>query len=253
LKFRIDKFKDRRPFTVTKLGQDDIVLGKPWLTQFNPDIDWVNNVVTLVKNGVEYQMQPPLEGDANGSTGDAAFGLLSGLQVKRAMRKGANTFLAVLRETTDSKTAETTQLEEFKFDYEDPEWTGRMRQVLRKHKQLFQGMPKGLPPKRSVDHKIELEAWSKPPFGPIYHMSPLELDEARKQLTDWLERGLIQPSKSPYGAPILFVRKANGKLRMCVDYRALNKLTVKNRYPLPRIDELLDRLHGASVFTKLDL
>jgi hypothetical protein len=92
LKFRIDKFKDRRPFTVTKLAQDDIVLGKPWLTQFNPDIDWVNNVVTLVKNGVEYQMQPPLEGDANGSTGDAAFGLLSGLQVKRAMRKGGKRF-----------------------------------------------------------------------------------------------------------------------------------------------------------------
>jgi hypothetical protein len=169
------------------------------------------------------------------------------------MRKGANAFLAVLRETTDSKTAETTQLEEVKFDYEDPEWTERMRQVLRKHKQLFQGMPKGLPPKRWVDHKIELEAGSKPLFGPIYQMSPLELDEAKKQLTDLLERGLIQPSKSPHGAPILLVCKANGKLRMCVDYRALNKLTVKNRSPLPRIDELLDRLHGASVFTKLDL
>uniref|UniRef100_A0A383WFN5 Reverse transcriptase n=1 Tax=Tetradesmus obliquus TaxID=3088 RepID=A0A383WFN5_TETOB len=249
LKFRIDKFKDRRPFTVTKLAQDEIVLGKPWLTQFNPDIDWVHNVVTLVKNGVEYQLHPPVEGGAN-TAEEATFGLLSGLQVKRAMRKGAMAFLAVLREATDSKVAE---LEEVKFDYDDPEWAERMRQVLRKHKQLFQGMPKGLPPKRSVDHKIELEAGSKPPFGPIYHMSPLELEEAKKQLTDLLERGLIQPSKSPYGAPILFVRKANGKLRMCVDYRALNKLTVKNRYPLPRIDELLDRLHGASVFTKLDL
>lgn len=250
LKFRIGKFKDRRPFTVTKLAQDDIVLGKPWLTQFNPDIDWVDNIVTLVKNGVEYQLQPPAEGGAAWSGGDATFGLLSGLQVKRAMRKGANAFLAILRETTDNK---TTELEDIKFDYDDPAWAERMRQVLRKHKQIFQGMPKGLPPKRSVDHKIELEAGSKPPFGPIYHMSPLELEEAKKQLTDLLERGLIQPSKSPYGAPILFVRKANGKLRMCVDYRALNKLTVKNRYPLPRIDELLDRLHGASVFTKLDL
>jgi hypothetical protein len=68
-----------------------------------------------------------------------------------------------------------------------------------------------------------------------------------------LEAGLIQPSKSPYGAPIIFVPKKNGKLRMCVDYRAINKATIKNRYPLPRIDELLDRLQGAGVFTKLDL
>jgi hypothetical protein len=118
------------------------------------------------------------------NTEEAAFGLLSGLQVKRAMRKGAMAFLAVLREATDGKVAE---LEEVKFDYDDPEWAERMRQVLRKHKQLFQGMPKGLPPKRSVDHKIELEAGSKPPFGPIYHMSPLELEEAKKQLTDLLE------------------------------------------------------------------
>jgi hypothetical protein len=84
-------------------------------------------------------------------------------------------------------------------------------------------------------------------------MSPLELAEAEKQLSELLEKGFIQPSKSPYGAPILFVRKKNGKLRMCVDYRALNRITVKNRYPLPRIDELLDRLHGARIFSKLDL
>jgi hypothetical protein len=83
-------------------------------------------------------------------------------------------------------------------------------------------------------------------------MSPLELAKLKKQLTELIDMGYIQPSKSPYGAPVLFVPKKNGKLRMCVDYRALNKLTVKNRYPLPRIDELLDQLHGATIFTKLD-
>lgn len=251
LKYRLDKFKDRRPFTVTKLARDDIVLGKPWLTHYNPDIDWVQNVVILTKNGVEYRLQPSIEGGLAGSENEAAFGLLSGLQVKKAIRKGATAFLAILREIMEGEDGQ--ELEEVKFEYDDPKWAERMREILHKHKQIFQGMPKGLPPKRSVDHKIELEAGSKPPFGPIYHMSPLELEEAKRQLTDLLERGLIQPSKSPYGAPILFVRKANGKLRMCVDYRALNKLTVKNRYPLPRIDELLDRLNGATVFTKLDL
>ena len=87
----------------------------------------------------------------------------------------------------------------------------------------------------------------------IYRMSPLELEELRKQLDDLLEKGFIKPSKSPFGAPILFVHKKDGGLRMCVDYRALNKITVKNRYPIPRIDDLLDQLNGAKVFSKLDL
>jgi hypothetical protein len=79
------------------------------------------------------------------------------------------------------------------------------------------------------------------------------MDELKKQLEELLEQGFIRPSVSPYGAPILFVRKKDGSLRMCVDYRALNKITIKNKYPLPRIDELLDRLHGAKFFSKLDL
>src|SRR6476469_6825807 len=80
-----------------------------------------------------------------------------------------------------------------------------------------------------------------------------ELAELRKQLQELLDKGFIRPSTSPYGAPILFVKKKDGSMRMCVDYRMLNKITVKNRYPLPRIDELLDRLHGAKYFSKLYL
>src|ERR1700759_1283401 len=84
-------------------------------------------------------------------------------------------------------------------------------------------------------------------------MSPPELDELKKQVADLLAKGFIQPSKSPFGAPVLFVKKKDGSQRMCVDYRALNKLTIKNKYPLPRIDELLDRLQGARYFSKIDL
>jgi len=84
-------------------------------------------------------------------------------------------------------------------------------------------------------------------------MSLAEMDELRRQLDDLLDRGFIRPSSSPYGSPVLFVKKKEGDLRLCVDYRALNKQTVKNTYPLPRIDELLDRLHGAVIFSKIDL
>ena len=106
---------------------------------------------------------------------------------------------------------------------------------------------------QGCDHAITLEAGSLPTWRPTYRMSPAELQEVQKQLDDLLDKGFIQPSVSPYGAPILFVRKKEGTLRMCVDYRALNKQTVRNRYPLPRTDELLDQLHGAAVFSKIDL
>ena len=134
-----------------------------------------------------------------------------------------------------------------------PQLVPEVERLLSKHAKTFGPMPAHLPPQRSVDHGIELESGSKPPYLPIYKLSPRELLEVQAQLADLINKGLIQPSKSPYGAPIIFVPKKNGKLRMCVDYRALNKITVKNRYPLPRIDELLDRLQGATVFSKLDL
>jgi hypothetical protein len=83
--------------------------------------------------------------------------------------------------------------------------------------------------------------------------SPAELAEVKAQITEALAKGWIRPSTWPYGAPVLFVAKKDGSLRMCVDYRALNAITVRNRYPLPRIEDLFDRLAGASVFTSIDL
>jgi ribonuclease HI len=109
------------------------------------------------------------------------------------------------------------------------------------------------PPARALDHEIELLPGSAPPNRPVYRLSEPALAELRKQLDDLLKRGFIRPSVSPFGAPILFAKKKDGGLRLCVDYRALNLLTVKNRYPLPRIDDLLDRLSGAKVFSKIDL
>jgi hypothetical protein len=97
-----------------------------------------------------------------------------------------------------------------------------------------------LPPRRQVDHAIEVMLGVAPPTKAPYQMNHEELKELKVQLEELLTKGYIKPNKSPYGAPILFVHKKDGTLRMCVDYRALNKVTVKNRYPLPRIDDLFD-------------
>ncbi|KAL0447604.1 UNVERIFIED_CONTAM: RNA-directed DNA polymerase [Sesamum latifolium] len=113
-------------------------------------------------------------------------------------------------------------------------------------------LPRKLSPKRAVDHEIELVPGTKPPARAPYRMSQPELVELRK-LKDMLESGIIKLAKSPYGAPVLFQKKADGSLRMCCDYRALNKIIVKNKYPIPLVADCFDRLSQANYSTKIDL
>ena len=111
----------------------------------------------------------------------------------------------------------------------------------------------GLPPHREIKLAIDVVPGATPASITPYRMAPLELKELKLQSHDILEKGFIRPSVSPWVAPVLFVKKKDGTLRLCIDYRQLNKLTVKNKYPLPRIDDLLDQLKGASIFAKIDL
>ena len=140
-----------------------------------------------------------------------------------------------------------------------PKWRENLpesiRAVLQEYDDVFpQDLPKGLPPvQKGHEFEIKLEDSMPPIHRPLYKMSPLELEEAKNQIQSMLEHGFIRPSDSPYGSPVLFVPKKDGSLRFCIDYRWLNKKTVKNRYPLPLPEELFDRLGNARVFTKIDL
>ena len=104
-----------------------------------------------------------------------------------------------------------------------------------------------------MDFTIDLILGSGPVYMAPYRMTPAELAELKKQIEDLLEKKFIRPSASPWGAPVLLVKKKDGSSRLCVDYQQLNKLTMKNNYSLPRIDDLLDQLRGAAVFSKIDL
>nr|ABD91504.1 putative polyprotein [Oryza sativa Indica Group] len=110
-----------------------------------------------------------------------------------------------------------------------------------------------MPPKREIEFRIDLAPGTAPIYKRPYRMAANELAEVKKQVDEQLQKGYIRPSTSPWGAPVIFVEKKNKTKRMCVDYRVLNKVTIKNKYPLPRIDDLFDQLKGAKVFSEIDL
>ena len=168
----------------------------------------------------------------NSKTSKGKEPIVSTMQVEHGLKKGEMTYLAIMIEIKQDNFVEVPDavaglLEEFS-DVMPPE------------------LPKTLPSRRVVDHKIELAPGSKPSSKAPYKMSLMKLAEMRKQLTKLLDACYIQPS-------VLFQKKQDGSLRMCVDYKALNKVTVKNKYSVPLIQDLFDRLCKATYFTKLDL
>jgi hypothetical protein len=111
----------------------------------------------------------------------------------------------------------------------------------------------GMPPDRDIEFAIELQPGTSPISKRPYRIPSAELAELKKQLKGLLDKGFIHPSTSPWGCPALFVKKKDERLRLCIDYHPLNAVTIKNKYPLPRIDVLFDQLVGAKVFFKIDL
>ncbi|XP_029151508.1 uncharacterized protein [Arachis hypogaea] len=125
--------------------------------------------------------------------------------------------------------------------------------VVREFLDVFLAELPGIPPDREVEFSIDLAPGVYPVSIPPYRMALAELRELKIQLQELLDKGFIRPSTSPWGAPVLFVKKKDGSIRLCVDYRQFNKVTIRNKYPLPRIDDLFDQLQGASCFSKIDL
>ena len=165
--------------------------------------------------------------------------MISAMQLKKGLARDDLTFMAIPLESLESS-RETVPKD--------------ILSVLEKYKDVMpDNLPKSLPPWRMIDHEIELLPGEKPPAKNAYRMAPPELAELRKQLDELLNAGFMRPAKAPYGAPVLFQKKNDGSMRLCIDYHALNKITVRNRYPLPIINDLFDRLHGAKYFSKLDL
>lgn len=210
----------------------DLILGHDWLKQVEPVPEWDADTWRIDKDNQQYLLRPQKER----AIPELAY-LISHRQLQRYSRakKVDDMYLAYLKPTASDKSDEAS-----------------IKALLEEFQDVFQDKLPGLPPQREVTHIIDTgdaEPINRPPFK----MSPLELEELRKQLKELLELRLIRPSTSPWGAPVLFVRKKSGDLRMCIDYRAINQVTRRYGHPLPRIDECLEQLSGAQYFTSLDL
>ena len=245
----------------------DVILGQQFMIPHKCILDFERMCVLLKKGRrrvTVLKSDNPAHKPSLDNTNSASS--LSAMQVKRALRKKQSVFLAVIKPLDDpvgesnravplaASTTSSSSRSGFNLDdLSDKEaWKSGL---VSEFSDVFKDpLPIGLPPERQEGHSIPTEPGHPPPFKPMYRLSPLEYKELQKQVTAFLEAGILEPSKSPYGAPVLFVPKPNGRgLRLCVDYRALNNITVKNRYPIPRIDDLLDAVSGSKYFTSLDL
>jgi Reverse transcriptase (RNA-dependent DNA polymerase)/Aspartyl protease len=225
------------------IPQFDAIVGMPFfiknevdLTKLDTGVIKVNKSKVFMENELGISMEEQLDG-----TKIPTIAMISKKSLKKEFRHNRveELYLAMIREVSK---------EEIMKGVETPEW------IEKEYGEVFrEGLPPNLPPARTVDHQIPLKPDMPPPFRGIYRLSQTELQELKCQLDQLLKDGKISPSTSPYGAPVLFVKKKDGTLRMCIDYRALNSQTIQNRYALPRIDELFDRLHRAKIFSKIDL
>ena len=257
----IGDFKITRDLPVCELAQYDVILGQDWLADVCPDVHWQTGDISIDDSKSAQRAAIAAEECATDNTARQTAGtattrnvrveVVSASAMRRTLRKGgvdAAVFVAKAAQEhghNDDKATTTPGVTQGC----DP----AVAEVVQGFKDRF-GAPAGLPPKRpGYDHKISLVPEARPPYRPPFRLSEDESSELAKQLEGFLQKEYIRPSNSPYGAPVLFAKKKDGTLRLCVDYRALNKLTVRDRYPLPNIADMLDKLGEACVFSKLDL
>jgi RNase H-like domain found in reverse transcriptase/Reverse transcriptase (RNA-dependent DNA polymerase)/Integrase zinc binding domain/Chromo (CHRromatin Organisation MOdifier) domain/Retroviral aspartyl protease len=227
-------------FDITDIAEHELILGIPWLRNSNPVIDWTTGQL-FWRTAPPRQVIRKMERDIAKS-----LGLDRVTEQRHSKRKPSN-----------RPQEKTKALMVFVKQVIQEEMQDAMKHIPEEYRQyasLFQEeLDTGLPEHSQWDHEIPLKEGVQLRFSKIYPLNQEQQEALREYIRENLRKGYIRPSTSPVGYPILFVPKKNGKLRLCVDYRHLNDNTIKNRYPLPLIPELRDRLHGANWFTALDL
>ncbi|GKA83739.1 putative reverse transcriptase domain-containing protein [Tanacetum coccineum] len=218
-----------------ELGSFDAIISMDWLAKYQAIIVCAEKIVRIPWRNKTLI----IHGDGSNQGNVTRLNIISCTKTQKYMEKGFPIFLAHVTTKEVEDKSEKKRLEDVPIVQDFPE--------------VFPEDLPGLPPTRQVEFQIDLVPGAAPVARAPYRLAPSEMKELSEQLKELSDKGFIRPSSSPWGAPVLFVKKKDGSFRMCIDYRELNKLTVKNRYPLPRIDDLFDQLQGSSVYSKIDL
>jgi hypothetical protein len=233
---------------VLDTASHDIVLGIPWLEKHNPVIDWTKRVLRFTRCDCVIDINPVRQ-QCLTTEGQMHFCDWMTVEEQQKASRGNQKGPADSADTERDQSGQNARVTS--GSHAPPE----IPHEYQKWKRLFEEEEgkAALPKHQPWDHEIKLVPGKEPTFGPIYALSEKELKVLRKYLDDNMAKGFIRKSESRAAYPILFVPKKDGELRLCVDYRKLNDITVKNRYPLPNIEELQQRLQGAKWFTSIDL
>ncbi|GJX00712.1 putative reverse transcriptase domain-containing protein [Tanacetum coccineum] len=227
------------PFNINlmpvELGSFDAIIGMDWLAKYQAIIVCAEKIVRIPW-GNETLI---VHGDGSNRGHEARLHIISYSKTQEYMLKGCPVFLAHVTTNEVEDKSEKKRLEDVP--------------IVRDFPEVFPEDLPGLPPTRQVEFQIDLVPGAAPVARAPYRLAPSEMKELSEQLKELSDKGFIRPSSSPWEAPVWFVKKKDGSIRMCINYRELNKLTVKNRYPLPRIDDLFDQLQGSSVYSKINL
>lgn len=253
LTIQINQYRVELVARVLELPGYDFILGFEWLRTANPQIDWQQlRIQVRDEEGQPHELFPTeLSPGQSIRTDTWATELLSLRSTLKAIGKSTTQlFLGCLKDT--SSRGDLPIEEGISFHLDTPP-NKPLRAILYKYREIFrEELPATLPPDRADQHSIDTGD-AEPINLNAYPLSPIHIAEQGRQIEQMLRQGIIQESSSPWGFPVLFVRKPEGKWRMCIDYRALNAVTVKNGYPLPRIQECLDLIGKARYLSKLDL
>lgn len=230
--YKIQGVLFRSTFKLFPLGCYDIILGMDWLESRGlMTVNWTDKTMAFNHKGKPVL----LRGVARSSNICTA---ISSMQLNLLQARTAISHLLIVAPV--------------KPEVDTTEVPAPIQTLLGEFQELFDE-PKGLPPQREFDHIIELIPGAQPVNVRPYRYNPAQKDEIEVQVNEMLRQGIIQHSQSPFSSPVLLVQKKDGEWRFCIDFRHVNAITVKNRYPIPVVEELLDELHGATVFTSLDM
>ncbi|GKB79111.1 putative reverse transcriptase domain-containing protein, partial [Tanacetum coccineum] len=227
------------PFNIdlmpVELGSFDVIIGMDWLTKYHVVIVCDEKLVR-VPFGNEILI---FRGDGSNNGHESRLNIISCTKTQKYLLKGFQVFLAHITAKKAEDKSEEKRLEDVP--------------IVRDFPEVFPEDLPGIPPARQVEFQIDLVPGAAPVARAPYRLAPSEMKELSDQLQELSDKGFIRPSSSPWGAPVLFVKKKDGSFRMCINYQKLNKLTMKNHYPLPRIDDLFHQLQGSSVYSKIGL